>query len=966
MTAGSRGASLPFDHLFAEVAAFPLASEAALTDPVTHLEPGMNRDTAMGPATARLWRAAERELLLQAPGVSVTDLVMIRDRCWFGEHDPDGHLGRRPDGRPGRHPDGRPGRHPGSHPDRHRDTARHSLGAYLNRLATVHLHEHGPGLVPRLPEPADGRPRSGQAYAEARRAWMWLTFALPEDLLLATATADGPATRPDLLTPALRRLLSRGFAETHLHVGAALDFTTLWSLLLARLAWPGLDPDVFAAPGAPLREGLDLHPWLLRCATARVVLAQFLRVRDPGLTLTAFLYGSAFRRHVVREAGRDTFWVIIDALGDLARGRLTPVDPAHLRWAYATLVGTQDVDAMSTVEQAAHGDPLIAVLGRYPGSPDQHLVRRACRYLDEARTGSEPGDDLAEVLLWQTVRVRTLLYRHLIQRPLTPGLPWFIRFSDRLSRLRGRAGCSLLVHAAALRSGSVGGLRSLELRTSPCPDVADLRAWLRSATDGPPARPPDDDVPADPRARPNEIGFVFHFVRNPGGDVTPGVPPVAGAGTHADPRRGGQRCRFGTYFTQQLRSALPLARLVHTWPRTLYLVRGLDLCADELSVPAWVFRPVLDYIRKAASSGARYLTRVSGDAGRPVDGVPHPVEPLGLRTTVHAGEDFSHLLTGLRSIHDAVEVLRLREGDRIGHGLALGLDPPRWAAQAGMVAMPLEDRLLDLAWEWTWWTRRGHGVDAARLAFLTRQIPALARRWFGVDTPLEPLQVEQLRADLTDPVRLRAAGFPDGGATPSDRHDLRSWLLFRYLADPHTFRAGRQVVWIDPRDDVDALERIGDELRSEIGRRGIAIEINPTSNLLIGDLSDLDDHPLWRICPPVSARAPSQTAVQTAAQTAAWTAAQTTAQTGRQAARLAITVGSDDPLIFNTDLPMEYQRLYDGLVLAGIDDVDALAWLDDVRQAGLDRRFTTDAVRWLDVDDLWHPENPSPLEPPSW
>ena len=93
---------------------------------------------------------------------------------------------------------------------------------------------------------------------------------------MAVAARDGWVPRPDLLTPAVRDLLARGFAETHLHVGASVDFRCVWSLLLARLASPGLPIAALAAPGAALREGLDLPAWLLRCAIARMVLASFL------------------------------------------------------------------------------------------------------------------------------------------------------------------------------------------------------------------------------------------------------------------------------------------------------------------------------------------------------------------------------------------------------------------------------------------------------------------------------------------------------------------------------------------------------------------------------------------------------------------------------------------------------------------------------------------------------------------
>jgi hypothetical protein len=899
MNASSRGASLPFDHLFAELAAFPLASEAALANPVTHLDPGMSSDSKMGLPTARLWRAVEQGLLASSSGVSLTDLLAMRDECWFGDDRQQG--GDRASPR--------------------------SLQSFLGRLSTRHLEEYGRGFAPRLPEQLDGPYAATSTYSEARRSWMWLTFALPEDLLLAMTSKNDQIPSADLLAPAVRELLSRGFAETHLHVGAALDFRTVWSLLLARLAWPGMKEDELQAPGAALREGRDLPAWLLRCAITRVVLAGFLRAGDPDLSLNAYLYGPLFRGRVVHEAGIVTFSWILQALDDVAGGRLGPVEYAFLQRAYVDLVGTRGVTGVQDVAAAWACDPLTGLLEQGNGSPDQRLVSRTSRYLDDRERARQP-DVLAGQLLWQTVRIRTILYRHLTQRPLTPGLPWFTRFYDRIRATRGHVSPALLVEAAAKRSGITEGLTSLEMRTSPSDDIEDMKAWLRSATRG--------QGPAG-----TEIGFVFHFIKcrsnkNQSSDIFPGVPPVAGAGTNADPSTDAYRYRYGTFYKQQQPSAEALAKLLHTWPRTLQLVRGLDLCSDELAVPSWVFKPLLTHVRQAARNGARYLERSdAGLVGPPGEDSPFP-QPSPLRTTVHAGEDFSHLLTGLRNVHEAMEVLELREGDRIGHGLALGLGPGRWASQAGRVAMPLEERVLDLAWEWSWWTRRGRGADATRLAYLTREISKRGKDWFGKS--VQPLNIEQLAADLADVNQLRAVGFPDRKVTaPDDEKDVRPLLLYRYLKDALVFRRGRQTIWVDPRDEVDALDRIGESLRAEIGRRGLAIEINPTSNLLIGDLSDLEHHPLWRISRPLSQD---------------------------PAARLAVTIGSDDPLIFNSSLPMEYQRLYDALVLAGLSDAQALQWLDGVRQTGLQRRFTTAAAKDLTEDGLWAVENPAPLDPP--
>lgn len=52
---------------------------------------------------------------------------------------------------------------------------------------------------------------------------------------------------------------------------------------------------------------------------------------------------------------------------------------------------------------------------------------------------------------------------------------------------------------------------------------------------------------------------------------------------------------------------------------------------------------------------------------------------LPWRFTYHAGEDFYHILTGMRMIYEAVTLLELQPRDRIGHASAAGVDPRNWA-----------------------------------------------------------------------------------------------------------------------------------------------------------------------------------------------------------------------------------------------------------------------------------------------
>jgi hypothetical protein len=860
MTTLARTAVLPFDHLAAELVAFPLCSESTIADPITHLDP------AMTGATARLWRAAERELIGSAPGISLDELAAMRDDYWFGELH--GIRASRP----------------------------RSLRQHLAAAAGRHLTVLGGAFGPRLPSPILGPLTPAPAHAQARRAWMWLTFALPGDLLLAAASRDGQVAEPDLISPPVRDLLSRGFAETHLHVGASFDFPTVWSMLMARIGAPGVRIDAFTAPGAAMAEGADLASWLVRAAMARWAIARLVAAGAPGPFAT-FLH-QTLRPELCRRIGPVNFSLVASALDDLQRGRLTDLPLPALCGAYTELIGPTGLLALATLPQLQNVDPLGTVLPAGPGGPEQRYVQLTTSRL--ARTDGTPSaDPTLAVLFWQTVRLRVLFYRYLTQRPLTPGLPWFIRFYDRMAKVRGSVCSTTMLASAAATSGASSGLTSLEVRTSPYSSRQELMSWTAAL-----------NCASESGAL--DRGIVFHFLKERG-ELAPGVTGVGGAGTHADPAavRNGGRFRYSYYLHKRTVEAETLAQLLYRWPRTLDVVRGLDVCSDELAVPAWVVRPLLARVRAAAQAGAR----------------GHP-ELQPLRTTVHAGEDYAHLLTGLRHVHEAIEVLDLREGDRIGHGLALGVDPGRWAARSGRAALPLQDRVFDLAWEWTWWTRRGGGSDAARLAYLLHEIAELTDRWFG-ERAVDIRQVVRLRSGLADPLQLAAVGFPDRPReTPpsGSPHEL----LHRYLSDPDVFRRGMTTVLVDPANEVDAMTRIGISLRAEVARRGLAIEINPTSNLLIGDLTDLDGHPLWRLSPP---------------------------RPRPDLPPLSVTVGSDDPLVFNCTLPREYQLLYDSLLLAGLTDSETMRWLDGVRRTGLERRFT---LGW--TSNILEPESRGELQ----
>jgi hypothetical protein len=915
---GVRLVPLPVDHLEAELAAFPVASEAALRSSAVALHPDLKR------STDPLWRAAEHELLGAWPAVGLDEFVDLRDRLWF-EHD----------GAPSIKPEPVP------------------LGHYLRRLAHRALRSHGTIAVPGL-QPDRDEPPADDLESRARSAWRWLSFGLPPDLLLAALGGmEGTPHAVELVDPILGRILAdKGYGELHLHLGAALGFSLLWVATLRVLAEPDCHSDAFSSPGACLKEGRELAPWLIRAALGRYLLAAFLRSAD-----------SSFRNFLRREADRLVSFLgasgaaaLALALRELERGRLRDdwrssgrQDHATLRSLYRRFL--RPIRRLpDEPDDVWHDDPVAALVPwstRRGGTPEIGFVSEALEHLE-----GHPEDRRFARLFWQTIRVRCLYYRHVVQRPMTPGLQWFVRTFDRMKAGRRMVRDRLKTQSAFRLGNHGGGLRSLEVRTSPeftLSETSDLVRAVAGVQRGEPALRIHSPLlkaalelrPKPPAPRPEELGLVLHFPRERGGGWAKGRPAAFWKGSHADPSYDPKKpgkgnsagFRYARFYLRARQTARAFARYLLAFPASLTVIRGLDLCTDEIAVPTWVHAPLLRHVRDAGEAASRVLRTCFA----------REVPPL--RTTVHAGEDFIHLLTGLRQIDQSIERFQLRAGDRLGHALALGVDPETGSERAGRIVMPREERLLDLVWEWRWYARNGE-APSSRVETLRREMAIHSERMFGKKVSLRHL--EKMDDLLHHETELRLLGFPTGPAPARPDRDASSsvasgladpWVLAGlYLTSPRVFDHGREIIRVDTAREAESLQALQDGLRRKVGTRGLTIEVNPSSNLLIGHLGELKDHPLWRL------RDPSDTS---------------------EVARLRICIGSDDPLTFATRLPEEYQHLHDAMILAGYSESEAHTWIEDARQAGLDARFTV-AVgdRPLDIEPWLLGSGPAIAPPP--
>lgn len=169
------------------------------------------------------------------------------------------------------------------------------------------------------------------------------------------------------------------------------------------------------------------------------------------------------------------------------------------------------------------------------------------------------------------------------------------------------------------------------------------------------------------------------------------------------------------------------------------LIRGLDVVGDETRWPIERFAPMLRWLRCAEAAPEAPLRLPEGLEKR-----PNP----RLHLSVHAGEDYAHPLSGLRHVDETVVFCGMRDGDRLGHALALGIPPNEWLQRNGDVALPLDEHVDNLVWAWHQATQLSD-LDEVSLV-LPRLIKRIERllphvSWYPSDAAGSPLTEHGLR-----------------------------------------------------------------------------------------------------------------------------------------------------------------------------------------------------------------------------
>lgn len=360
---------------------------------------------------------------------------------------------------------------------------------------------------------------------------------------------------------------------------------------------------------------------------------------------------------------------------------------------------------------------------------------------------------------------------------------------------------------------------------------------------------------------PSHVGLIFHFLKQgPKSEAT------------------------------SLMQARRLTWLINDNPELRPLIVGIDAAGKERSTEPRVFAPAYGLLQAYEQQH-----RPSPDQSE-----------IRLGYSYHVGEDVSDYLVGLRHVEEVARLLLPKTGGRLGHGLILGETASRFYLKRGGKTEPhFGAYLLSLIWAW------GSLIEDSQVAEAKK-----------VQTWIDKLQAGLSHGDLQ---RCHQAMWQQPSLNEQDREPFPNEVL-TMLSKPDNWKFARSendllglllpeeqdkdrwqapiTVRPDPEDLV-LLQTLQMKLRQRLLTRRLSIEVNPSSNLLVGGYSSYGDLPY-----------------------------RTMMKEG-----LELSLNTDDPGMFMTSLPNEFAAMYQGLKERGMTDPAARRWLDARREDALRSTF---------------------------
>lgn len=373
------------------------------------------------------------------------------------------------------------------------------------------------------------------------------------------------------------------------------------------------------------------------------------------------------------------------------------------------------------------------------------------------------------------------------------------------------------------------------------------------------------------------------------------------------------------------------------YPQLRQRILGIDACSQEIGCPPETFATEFRFLRNTSgivktSPYHTYLNKA----------------PRQLKATYHAGEDFQDLCDGLRAIDETLLFLEFQRGDRLGHALALGLEPHTYYQQKNFFSiLPKQDLLDNLVWilfrslEWK--------VTLPSLLRDTLHHKAEELLYYLYDDIIahksseNPLTLYfkswKLRGDHPSLYKFASTEavvkerMKDISLYSLDHYKKNHWQCAPELCP---FREDLQVIrfyqhyhfsyqckkrgeekerFFPDKNLMPIIKNIQEKLQDYLEETGISIECNPSSNVLISNFHFYEKHPVFRF--------------------------HTYGLSKKEGREIQVSINTDDLGVFGTSLENEYALLASAMMRAVNKEGQPLyqkeeiySYLDHLRELG--------------------------------
>lgn len=674
----------------------------------------------------------------------------------------------------------------------------------------------------------------------------------------------------------LEKILDKGVSENHIHINAGYSFYQLWERMV-------INVNNISKNELANKINLDTKEKLDTALILRYILELYFQLSSSS---------KESLKEVIEKFADDTSnkWYNLDEmllnniLEDILNGK-----------AYTN----KDLKRTLIEVNASIGSHI----------EENHLVFKG---LLKTRTDT---DEFFNSLFWQYVRIKNDVLRAITQPNFYEGLDYFAdEYFSKVVKLE-KDNVDDLYEKIKIQI-KYNPLKKIEIRISPGSKEKEIlnkinaffNAYLKILED-----------PDLPEYKIPTIGIVFHLIK------TIGKTPYECCFYNEHKNNIvdlGSDSFYGKQINEYIKIIDIIKKIRLQFPKLSFYIVGIDAASKEHSTEPWVFAPVYQKMRDSSISEIKF-TKNNIDY----------LKTIGF--TYHVGEDYRHVISGLRHIHEVVEYFGYHVGDRIGHGISLGIEVEDWIRNNPVVYMPRIEYLENLIWLWGVIGEANRKDYFYNSIFIEREALQVAKDIYGTTIGIT-------MQTLWDSYKMKFQKFEPTEKEISCFCNKNGNENFK-ICDL-SLEEAKEIVWTDKKllytnhckiyllkmyevipikvsfKELGSIEEIQKKIKQILNLKGIIIETNPSSNLSISGMDRLYKHTATKF---------NKVGLEN--------------NLGIEDG-LVISINSDDPSVFNCNVSNEIAYIYYMLHYQGYNRDSILNWIDKIREWGMSSSFVDNRV----------------------